>query len=176
MAQEFIDLASLLASQRTPDVRRYASLACSLGVDACYRLASFQGMQQSATSLARAGVTPLSSGPPAKGGLPAPMDQSLAKRPRPPTEAEQVRATPIAPRGPWPRPHHSQQPCWPPPWGIGGQQAAGLKPQGDSIRHQVEVGEGSAGKGVAGACGCSVQAKCVHAACLCFREKVPWIE
>ena len=40
----------------------------------------------------RAGATPLSSGPPAEGGPPALMDQSLAKRPRPPSEAEQVRA------------------------------------------------------------------------------------
>ena len=44
------------------------------------------------------------------------MEQSQAKRPRPPEEAEQVSATPIAPHGLWPRPHHPQQPCWPPPW------------------------------------------------------------
>eukprot|EP00967_Tisochrysis_lutea_P034518 scaffold41244_cov30-Tisochrysis_lutea.AAC.6 len=54
----------------------------------------------------RAGATPLSFGPPSEGAPPAPMEQSLAKRPRPPAEAEQVRATRVAPHGPWPRPHH----------------------------------------------------------------------
>ena len=49
----------------------------------------------------RAGVTPLSSGAPAEGGPTAPMDQSLAKRKRPPSEAEQVRATQVVPHGPW---------------------------------------------------------------------------
>ena len=62
-------------------------------------------------AMERAAATPLFFGPPAEGGLPAHMDLSLAKRPRPPSEAEQVRATPVAPHGPWPRPHHAQQPC-----------------------------------------------------------------
>ena len=47
---------------------------------------------------------------PRRGRPPAPMEQSLSKRPRPPSEAEQVRATPVAPHGPWLRPHHAQQP------------------------------------------------------------------
>ena len=66
-------------------------------------------------AMERAGVTPLSTGLPVEGGPPAPMDQSLAKRPRPPSEVErvQVGATPVAPHhGPWSRPHHSQQLCW----------------------------------------------------------------
>ena len=68
----------------------------------------------------RDSATPLSVGPPAEGAPPVPMEQSLSKRPRPPTEAEQVRATLVAPHGPWPRPHHPWQPCWPPPWGAAG--------------------------------------------------------
>ena len=68
----------------------------------------------------RAGVTPLSSGAPAQGAPPTPMEQPLSKRPRPPIEAEQVRATPVAPHGPWPRPNHSWQPCLPPSWGAAG--------------------------------------------------------
>ena len=40
-----------------------------------------------------------------------------------------MRATLVAPHGPWPRPHHPQQPCWPPPW-----EAADCRPQEDSIR------------------------------------------
>ena len=48
----------------------------------------------------------LSFGPPVEGGPPPPMEQSLSKRPLPPTDAEQVRATPVAQHGPWPRPHH----------------------------------------------------------------------
>ena len=62
----------------------------------------------------RAAATPLSFGPPAEGAPPVPMEQSLAKRPRPPAEAEQVRATRVAPHGPWPWPRHPQQPCWSP--------------------------------------------------------------
>jgi len=34
---------------------------------------------------------------PAEGGPPAPTDQSLAKRPRPPSEANKVRAIQVAP-------------------------------------------------------------------------------
>ena len=75
----------------------------------------------------RAGVTPLSSGPPAEGGPLAPMDRhlSLAKRPRPPSEAEQVRATQVAPHGPWHRPQHPQQPCMAPPMGDSRLQDSG---------------------------------------------------
>eukprot|EP00967_Tisochrysis_lutea_P115119 scaffold184098_cov38-Tisochrysis_lutea.AAC.3 len=53
-------------------------------------------------------------GPPVKGAPPANTEQSLAKRPRPPSEAD-----------PWPRPHHTQQPRWmlaPPMYG--GEQTA----------------------------------------------------
>ena len=60
-------------------------------------------------AMERTAATPLSFGPPAEGALPAPMEQPLSKRPRPPTEAEQVRATPVAPHGPWPRLRHSWQ-------------------------------------------------------------------
>ena len=77
----------------------------------------------------RAAAPLLSSGPPAEGGPPAPMEQSLSKRPRPPSEAEQVSATRVAPHGPWPRPHHIQQPCWPPTWG-----AADCRSQSSSTR------------------------------------------
>uniref|UniRef100_A0A7S3RS11 Uncharacterized protein n=1 Tax=Strombidinopsis acuminata TaxID=141414 RepID=A0A7S3RS11_9SPIT len=49
------------------------------------------------------------------------MDLSQSKRPRPPSEAKQVSATPVAPRGPWPRAHLTGQTCCPPPphgpWG-----------------------------------------------------------
>eukprot|EP00967_Tisochrysis_lutea_P096528 scaffold141426_cov33-Tisochrysis_lutea.AAC.1 len=64
----------------------------------------------------RAAATPLSFGPPAEGAPPVPMEQSMVKRPRPPAEAEQVSATPgcRATRPAWSRPHHTQQPCWPP--------------------------------------------------------------
>ena len=65
----------------------------------------------------------LSFGPPAAGAQPVPMKQSRAKRPRPTAEAEQACATPVAPHGLWPRPHHPQQLCWPPPW-----RAAGCRP------------------------------------------------
>ena len=81
----------------------------------------------------RAGASLLSCGPPAEGGPPTPMDQSQAKRPRPPSETEQVRATPVAPHGPWPRPHHTQQqPCCmlAPPMG----RAAACKPQADNSK------------------------------------------
>eukprot|EP00967_Tisochrysis_lutea_P119653 scaffold195574_cov26-Tisochrysis_lutea.AAC.1 len=67
--------------------------------------------------MGRAGAPPLSFGHPTEGGSPPPMDKSLSKRPRPPSEAEQVRATLVAPRGPWPRPHPARQPCWPPRMG-----------------------------------------------------------
>ena len=40
----------------------------------------------------RAGAPLLSFGHPAEGAPPVPMEQSLAKRPRPPKEAEQVSA------------------------------------------------------------------------------------
>ena len=52
----------------------------------------------------RAGEPLPFSGPPAQGGPPAPMDLSQAKRPRPPSEADQVSVTPVTPRGPWPQP------------------------------------------------------------------------
>ena len=78
-------------------------------------------------AMERANAPPLSFGHPAAGALPVPMEQSQAKRPRPPAEAEQVSAIPIAPYGPWPRPHHLQQPAAmlpPPPW-----RAAGCRSQ-----------------------------------------------
>eukprot|EP00967_Tisochrysis_lutea_P080614 scaffold110811_cov32-Tisochrysis_lutea.AAC.1 len=49
----------------------------------------------------RADAALLSSGPPAEGGPPAHMEQTQLKRPRPPIEAEQVRATPVAQHDPW---------------------------------------------------------------------------
>eukprot|EP00967_Tisochrysis_lutea_P039659 scaffold47547_cov34-Tisochrysis_lutea.AAC.5 len=61
-----------------------------------------------------------SVGPPAEGAPPMPMEQSVAKRPRPLEEAEQVSAIPVAPHGLWPRPHHPHQPCWSPSWGTAG--------------------------------------------------------
>eukprot|EP00967_Tisochrysis_lutea_P098044 scaffold144407_cov34-Tisochrysis_lutea.AAC.2 len=69
----------------------------------------------------------LFSGSPAEGAPPAHMEQSQAKRQRPPVEAEQVCATPVAPHGPWPRPHLTQEACWRPPLGI-----AICRPQPDS--------------------------------------------
>eukprot|EP00967_Tisochrysis_lutea_P055445 scaffold69692_cov32-Tisochrysis_lutea.AAC.2 len=83
------------------------------------------GGERVLVAMERAGATSLSSGPPghpptAEGGHPVPMGtmyQSQGKRQRPPSEAEQVRATPVAPRGPWPRPHHKQQLCLPPQGG-----------------------------------------------------------
>ena len=88
------------------------------------------GARRRDSSLVRA---PRRRGRPFSPHAPCPMDQSLAKRPRPPSEAEQVRATQVAPHCPWPRPQHPQQPCCPtapphPPWmAHGGHQAASLK-------------------------------------------------
>eukprot|EP00967_Tisochrysis_lutea_P112775 scaffold178440_cov22-Tisochrysis_lutea.AAC.1 len=61
----------------------------------------------------RAGATLLSAGLPAEGGPPAPLDQSVAKRPRPPSEAK-CKCVRLRSRQhcPWPRPHitHSSNP------------------------------------------------------------------
>ena len=74
--------------------------------------------------------------PPAEGGPPALMPSWImdgpgtsrwqsAKRPRPPSEAEQVRATPVAPHGPWPRPQPTHSSRAGPPHG--GQETAGYR-------------------------------------------------
>eukprot|EP00967_Tisochrysis_lutea_P094217 scaffold136838_cov33-Tisochrysis_lutea.AAC.3 len=72
----------------------------------------------------RADASLPSSGPAAAGIPPALMEQSQAKRPRAPEEAEQVCAIPVAPHGPWSWPHLAQQLCCPPPpWGTAGQHS-----------------------------------------------------
>ena len=91
----------------------------------------------------RASAPPLPispSGPPPRAPPPPSTHGAvaLAKRPRPPAEAEQVSAIPVAPHGPWPRPHQPQQPCWPTSWwatSCGGQRANTT--QDGSLNHQA---------------------------------------
>ena len=86
-------------------------------------------------AMERAGAPLLSFGPPPRAPHPCQWSStSLAKRLRPPEEAEQVSAIPIVPHGPWPRPHHSQQLCWSPTWGT-----ASCEPHGTHNRRAPSI-------------------------------------
>ena len=59
---------------------------------------SYRQLTLQLVAMDRAAEPLLSFGPPAEGAPPVPMEQSLAKRPCQPAEAEQASATPVARR------------------------------------------------------------------------------